>query len=160
MVQSGVKFVIDNAEPSSAPLMAAVTGAAGKQPWNADELARILALPSTFGLIALADDRPLGFLLAQYAAGESEIINLAVAPVERRQGIGGALVAKAMARARVEGARTMFLEVAGDNTAARALYDRIGFVQVGIRPDYYVRGPVNYMDALILRVELITTAGD
>jgi len=160
MVQSGVKFVIDNAEPSSAPLMAAVTGAAGKQPWNADELAGILALPSAFGLIAFADDRPLGFILAQCAAGESEIINLAVAPVERRQGIGGALVAKAMARARVEGARTMFLEVADDNTAARALYDRIGFVQVGIRPDYYLRRPVNYVDALILRVELIKTGGN
>jgi ribosomal-protein-alanine N-acetyltransferase len=160
MVQSGVKFVIDNAGPSSAPLMAAVTGAAGDEPWNADELARILALPSAFGLIALADDRPRGFLLAQCAAGESEIINLAVAPVERRQGIGGALVAKAMARALLEGARTMFLEVADDNTAARALYDRIGFLQVGIRPDYYLRRPDNYVDALILRVELITTSGN
>jgi ribosomal-protein-alanine N-acetyltransferase len=160
MIQSGVKFVIDNAGPSSAPLMAAVTGAAGNEPWNAGELARILALPSAFGLIALADDRPLGFLLAQCAAGESEIINLAVAPVSRRQGIGGALVAKAMARALLDGARTMFLEVADDNTAARALYDRIGFLQVGIRPGYYLRGPDNYVDALILRVELITTGGN
>ncbi len=160
MVQSGVKFVIDNAEPLSAALMAAVTGAASDGPWSVDELAKILDLPSSFGLFARDNDRPLGFLLAQCAAGESEIINLAVTPAARRQGIGGALVTRAMARARVEGARKMFLEVADDNVAARVLYDRIGFVQVGIRPDYYLRGPVNYVDALILGIELITTGGN
>ena len=54
----------------------------------------------------------------------------------------------------------MFLEVADDNVAARALYDRIGFVQVGIRPDYYLRGAVDYVDARILRNDLITTSGN
>ena len=99
MVQSGVRFVIDNAEPTSAPMMAAVTGAVGDEPWSAESLGKILALPNSFGLTARAGDRPLGFLLAQCAAGESEIINLAVAPAARRQGIAGTLMAKAMTRA-------------------------------------------------------------
>jgi ribosomal-protein-alanine N-acetyltransferase len=160
MVQSGAKFVIDDADPSAAALMAALTGTAGDEPWSAESLAKILALPRSFGLIALEAGQPLGFLLAQCAAGESEIINLAVAPAARRQGIGGALVAGAMARARAEGGRTMFLEVADDNVAGRALYVRLGFVQVGMRPDYYMRGPVDYVDALILRRDLITTGGN
>ncbi|MEN8195099.1 MAG: ribosomal protein S18-alanine N-acetyltransferase [Pseudomonadota bacterium] len=156
-VRSGAEFAIDDADLSSAPLMAVMTETASDDPWSAESLAKILALPRSFGLVAHGAGQPLGFLLAQCAAGESEIINLAVAPAVRRQGIGGALVAGAMARARGMGAQTMFLEVAGDNAAARALYDRIGFVQVGIRPGYYRRNPNNYTDALILRRDLITT---
>lgn len=156
-VRSGGEFSIDDADLSSTSLMAVLTETASDDPWSAEALARILALPRSFGLIAHEAGQPLGFLLAQCAAGESEIINLAVAPAARRQGIGGALVAGAMARARGMDAHTMFLEVAGDNAAARALYDRIGFVQVGIRPGYYRRDPNDYTDAFILRRELITT---
>lgn len=159
-VQSGSEFAIDDADLSSAPLMAALTETASNDPWSPEALARILALPRSFGLIAHEAGQPLGFLLAQCAAGESEIINLAVAPAARRRGIGRALVASAMSRARWLGAQTMFLEVADDNTAARSLYERQGFVQVGIRPDYYRRGPSNYTNALILRRGLITTDGD
>jgi len=156
-VRSGAQFAIDDADLSSAPLMAVMTETASDDPWSAESLTKILALPRSFGLIAQATGQPLGFLLAQCAAGESEIINLAVAPAARRQGIGGALLTAAVVRARGMGAQTMFLEVAGDNAAARALYDRIGFKQVGIRPGYYRRNPNNYTDALILRRDLITT---
>ncbi|MCK5273170.1 MAG: ribosomal protein S18-alanine N-acetyltransferase [Alphaproteobacteria bacterium] len=159
-VRSGGEFSIDDADLSSTSLMAVLTETASDDPWSAEALARILALPRSFGLIAHEAGQPLGFLLAQCAAGESEIINLAVAPAARRQGIGGALVAAAMARARRMGAQTMFLEVARDNATARALYDRIGFVQVGIRSGYYRKEPNNYTDALILRRELITTRGN
>jgi len=159
-VQSGSGFAIDDVDLSSAPLMAALTETASDDPWSAESVAKILALPRSFGLVAHEAGQPLGFLLAQCAAGESEIINLAVAPTARRQGIGGALVAGAMSRARGLGAQTMFLEVADDNTAARALYDRRGFVQVGIRHDYYRRDSGNYTNALILRHELITTGGN
>ncbi len=155
-VQSGTEFTIDDADLSSAPLMAALTETTSGESWDSESVANILALPRSFGLIAHGAGQPLGFLLAQCAAGESEIINLVVAPAARRQGIGGALLAGAMARARGMAAQIMFLEVADDNAAARALYDRQGFAQVGIRPDYYRRDPVNYVDALILRCELIT----
>lgn len=159
-VQSGAEFAIDEADLSSAPLMAALTETASDDPWSAESLAGILALPRSFGLIAHEAGQPLGFLLAQCAAGESEIINLAVAPAARRQGIGGALVAGAMSRAVSMGAQTMFLEVADNNAAARALYDRRGFVQVGMRPDYYRKSVSSNTDALVLRRELITTSGN
>lgn len=158
--RSGAEFTIDDANLSAAPLMAALTETASDDPWSIDALARILALPRSFGLIARGTGQPLGFLLAQCVAGESEIINLAVAPAARRRGIGRALVVGAKARARDLGAQSMFLEVASDNMAAQSLYEREGFVQVGIRPDYYRRDPGNYTDALILRRELITTGDD
>lgn len=153
-------FKIDDAGLSAAPLVAALTGTASDDPWSTEAVAGILGLPRSFGLIARGAGEPLGFLLAQCAAGESEIINLAVAPQARRQGIGAALMGYAMARARREGAQAMFLEVSADNKAARSLYEREGFRQVGIRHDYYRNGPNNYTDALILRCSLITTAGN
>ena len=159
-VQSNAEFTIEDADLPSASLMAALTETASDDPWSAEAFARILALPRSFGLIAHGAGLPLGFLLAQCAAGESEIINLAVAPSAGQQGIGGALVAGAMSRAQGMGAQTMFLEVADDNAAARSLYEQQGFVKVGIRPDYYRRDPNNYTDALILRRELITTDGN
>jgi len=155
--RSFASCTIDVAGLSAAPLVAALTKAASDDPWSTEAVAGILALPGSFGLIAQSAGRPLGFLLAQCAAGESEIINLAVAPEARRQGVGAALVGHAMARARTNGAQAMFLEVAADNEAARALYEREGFKQVGIRHDYYRKGPNNYTDALVLRCELITT---
>ena len=159
-VHSGTEITIGDAIPAAAPLIAALTETASGDPWSVDAVAKILALPRSFGLIAQEASQPLGFLLAQWAADEAEIVNIAVAPSARRRGIGAALVAEAAARARKGGAHKMFLEVASDNIAARALYERQGFVQVGMRPDYYHRVAVSNMDALILRLDLITIGSD
>lgn len=159
-VHPASRFEIGDADLLAAPLVAALTGIASDDPWSVEAVARMLALPGYFGLIAQESGQPLGFLLAQCATEESEIINLAVAPHARRLGIGAALVERAMARAREKGARAMFLEVAADNAAAQQLYEREGFRQVGIRHDYYRKGPDNYTDALILRCMLITTGGN
>ncbi len=78
------------------------------------------------------------------------MLTLAVAPAVRRQGVAGALLAGAMAAAHEQAARTMVLEVAIGNTAARTLYERAGFVEAGRRPRYYADGG----DALILRARL------
>lgn len=56
--------------------------------------------------------------------------------------------------AETRGAKTMFLEVAEDNHAARALYQNFGFAMVGRRPGYYARKEQTAMDALILSVAL------
>src|SRR6202012_98656 len=78
---------------------------------------------------------------------EAEILTLAVAPESRRQGVAAVLLAGAMAEARAQAARTRVLEVAIGNAAARALYQRAGFVEAGRRPRYYADGG----DVMILR---------
>jgi ribosomal-protein-alanine N-acetyltransferase len=89
-------------------------------------------------------------LLARITADEAEILTLAVAPAARRRGVGAALVDRAMQRAAAAGAGAMFLEVASGNQAARALYERAGFIRVGRRARYYPNGG----DALVLRADL------
>jgi ribosomal-protein-alanine N-acetyltransferase len=89
-------------------------------------------------------------VLARVAAGEAEILTLAVVPGARRRGLGAALMQAALARAAEAGAREMFLEVAEGNEAARRLYGALGFAGVGRRPRYYSDG----RDALVLRRSL------
>jgi ribosomal-protein-alanine N-acetyltransferase len=117
-----------------------------QQIWSATVLSLQLDLPGAFGLIS--GDQ--GFVLARVAGLEAEILTLAVAPAARRRGIAAALVAGAQAYAADIGATEMFLEVATTNEPARALYQTLGFHEVGRRRAYYSNGD----DALILKAGL------
>jgi ribosomal-protein-alanine acetyltransferase len=88
-----------------------------------------------------------GAVASREAAGESEILNLAVAPNRRRRGVGRQLMETALEGAVSAGARRVFLEVRESNGAARAFYSRLGFVEGGRRRNYY-RQPSE--DALLL----------
>jgi ribosomal-protein-alanine acetyltransferase len=75
-----------------------------------------------------------GFLVTrEVAPGESEILNLAVDPAERRTGVARRLLEDALVR--IKG--TWFLEVRASNTAAIRLYESAGFTRVGERKNYY-----------------------
>jgi len=114
------------------------------RPWSAAEFAALLARPG-----AVLVGTPDGLALLQVAAGEAEVLTIAVAPGARRRGLGGRLLSQALERAAAMGAGVAFLEVAEGNRAARALYARAGFAEVGRRRGYYAGG-----DALVLRKEL------
>jgi ribosomal-protein-alanine N-acetyltransferase len=111
------------------------------RPWTEAEFAALLAGPGI--LLAAA---PQGFALARIAADEAELLTIAVAAPARRQGLGRRLLAAVLARAEAQGARTVWLEVAADNAAARALYAALGFAEAGRRRGYYAGA-----DALVLR---------
>jgi ribosomal-protein-alanine acetyltransferase len=86
-----------------------------------------------------------GFLVTrEVAPGESEILNLAVDPAERRTGIARRLLTDALAR--VKGA--WFLEVRASNVAAIRLYESLGFTRAGDRKNYYYE-PAE--DAIVMR---------
>ncbi|HJT88490.1 MAG TPA: ribosomal protein S18-alanine N-acetyltransferase [Bryobacteraceae bacterium] len=82
--------------------------------------------------------RVLGFLVARtLAAGECEILNLAVAPDCRRRGVARALVGSLLEQ--FEGA--VYLEVRASNLAARQFYKSFGFQEITVRPQYYESPP-------------------
>lgn len=84
--------------------------------------------------IAIDNETVAGFVVVrQVAAGETEILNIAVAPERRRQGIGGQLLGEILARHRGE----FFLEVRESNSAARQFYEKLGFRPITRRPQYY-----------------------
>lgn len=122
-----------------------------EDPWGLAAMSDILRMPGCFGRIASTMGRPVGFALALALGTESEILALGVVPEQRRAGIGAALLDSICGAARRGGSHSVVLEVAADNTGARALYAERGFVPVGRRPDYYRRGRLP-IDALVLRL--------
>lgn len=116
------------------------------RPWSAAEFTDLLAAK---GVFVLGDGH--GFILGRVIADEVELLTLAVHPNARRAGIGARLMVAFEHRAQNDGAQDAFLEVASDNTAARALYEKNGYVSAGLRKSYY-QGPRGaHVDALVLR---------
>lgn len=95
----------------------------------------------------------LAYVVMSVGAREAHILNICVDPARRGAGLGEILMNKMMSIARRLQASAMFLEVRPSNTAARRLYDRLGFNEVGIRNNYYpAQG--GREDALILAKQL------
>lgn len=96
----------------------------------------------------------LGYGVMSVAAGESHILNLTVRPESQRCGIGARLMRHFMQLARRHEADIILLEVRPSNGAALALYRKLGFNEIGVRPDYYPAAD-GREDALILAHSLV-----
>ena len=119
-------------------------------PWSEKSVAGELDNPLALWLVAMEGDRLAGYVGSQTVMDETDMMNLAVAPQFRRQGVGEALVNALTASLKELGSRCLTLEVRDSNEAARALYGKLGFTEIGRRRGYY-RDPRE--DALILRKE-------
>ena len=119
-------------------------------PWSEKSVAGELDNPLALWLVAMEGDRLAGYVGSQTVMDETDMMNLAVAPQFRRQGGGEALVNALVASLTDFGSRCLTLEVRDSNEAARALYGKLGFTEIGRRRGYY-RDPRE--DALILRKE-------
>ncbi len=96
------------------------------------------------------DTRVLGYTCFWLFLGEMHLLNIAVHPDARREGIGEGLLSHALQFASGRGAKVVFLEVRRSNEAARAMYARFGFRAMGVRPGYYEDGE----DAIVMMLEL------
>ena len=117
--------------------------------WSATEFHDLLASPLCF---ITGDDR--SFALGRVIADEAELLTIATHPDDRRKGLGRERLAEFEAMARNRRATMAFLEVAQDNTAAKALYLKQGYGMVASRKGYYQRPGAPPVDALILRKTL------
>jgi len=113
------------------------------RPWTAADFADL----KKSGCDIVASEN--GFIVWRVVADEAELITIGVVPDARQTGIASAMLAIMTGDAKKRGAKKIFLEVAENNTAARALYDRNGFVSVGRRPKYY-----DGIDALIMEKQI------
>ena len=121
--------------------------------WTEAQCAGILGLPGTWLLIARAGDDPAGFALLRTIADETELLLIAVRNRYRRQGIARALIDQAIADSTEDGVEMLHLEVRDGNPAAD-LYRGRGFVQVGVRRDYYRGRTGKVFDALTFKRRL------
>jgi ribosomal-protein-alanine N-acetyltransferase len=83
------------------------------------------------------DGEVVAYAILSVAAGEAHILTLCVSPETRRQGYGELMLADLLQLARERRADSIYLEVRPSNQAAIRLYEKTGFKEIGIRPDYY-----------------------
>ncbi|WP_407341441.1 ribosomal protein S18-alanine N-acetyltransferase [Pengzhenrongella phosphoraccumulans] len=96
-------------------------------------------------------ERLVGYAGLWFDGDDAQVMTIAVAHSLQGRGIGGALLAALVRRAKDVGARSVLLEVRVDNEAALALYERFGFQRLGLRRGYYQ--PEN-VDAWTMRLAL------
>ena len=153
-------LVIEAGAPDDLQAVLELERASQSHPWTAagfgaalagrdGERALLLCEYRRLGL--LVERRVLGYCVLRRVAGELEIHNVAVAPEARRRGLARLLLGVVLARAARAGAERALLEVRAGNAPAQALYEGLGFREVGRRPGYYSQ-PAD--DALVLALEL------
>ena len=119
-------------------------------PWSEASVASELTNPLALWIVALDGDTLCGYVGSESVMGEADMMNIAVSPDYRRQGIARELVLELIRQLKKADVHCLTLEVRASNEPAIALYDSLGFTQVGRRPRYYLK-PTE--DALILRKE-------
>lgn len=139
-----------------APEIAALHAGLFDEAWDADSISRLLSHPGSTAFIARLGTpaETAGFILGQLAADEAEILSLGVRADRQRHGIGRRLVEALGRAAGKAGVRRLFLEVGRNNAPAFALYQGLGFQEVGCRKGYYVKPGRPPEDALQLALSL------
>ena len=119
-------------------------------PWSEKSVASELDNKWALWFVALEEDKVAGYIGSQTSIDETDVMNVAVHPDFRRRGIAETLINALVTELKNRGSHALMLEVRASNTPAIALYEKLGFRQVGCRKNYY-RNPKE--DALILRKE-------
>ena len=119
-------------------------------PWSENSVASELNNPLSLWLVALDGERLAGYVGSQTVMDESDMMNLAVHPDYRCQGIGSRLVDELIKELKKKGSQRLTLEVRVSNEPAKRLYDELGFSEIAVRKRYYSHPKE---DALILRKE-------
>ena len=121
-------------------------------PWSKNSIASELNNIYALWLVAEDNGAVVGYIGSQFSHPEADVMNVAVTPDHRREGIAEVLVDSLIMELKRIGCSSLTLEVRASNDPAIGLYQKIGFHEVGRRKNYY-RNPKE--DALILRKEWV-----
>ena len=115
-------------------------------PWSDTLIAGEFSKNVSLRLGLVQDNYLVGYSFSYLVGDELHILNLAIRPEMQGRGLGRRLLKGLLTSAYDRGVRFATLEVRQSNTAARSLYERVGFVLTGIRKNYYRN---NHEDALV-----------
>ena len=119
-------------------------------PWSEKAL-ELLLTDGAYGAVCLADGHIVAYGGILWAPDEGQITNIATHPDHRRCGMGAAVLEHLIAVARSRGCEQLSLEARVSNVPAIALYERYGFVKMGLRRGFY-KHPTE--DAFVMCLQL------
>ena len=122
----------------------------GTEAWSEKSVTSELTNALSLWLVADDNGRVAGYVGSQTVMDETDMMNVAVHPDYRKQGIATALIVGLVEELRKKGSHCLTLEVRASNENAISLYRKLDFQQIGLRKNYY-HNPKE--DALILRME-------
>jgi len=143
-------MIITNMRQEHVAQVAALEKLCFRDPWSENSVASELNNPLSLWLVAVDGERVAGYVGSQTVMDESDMMNVAVHPDYRKQGIATALILGLVEQLRKRGSHSLTLEVRASNETAISVYRKLDFQEVGRRKNYY-RNPRE--DALILRKE-------
>ena len=143
-------MIIEKMNPSHVAQIAQLEKICFSAPWSEKSIDSELQNKLALWLVAMEEETVAGYIGSQTVMDETDMMNAAVHPDFRRQGIAEALVNTLVEQLKEMGSHCLTLEVRASNTPAIALYEKLGFSEIGRRRNYY-RNPRE--DALILRKE-------
>lgn len=120
-------------------------------PWSKGMFEETIFSPLSRGFVIEKNKVIVGYIIFYSVDVEGHIMNLAVAPSERRRGYGRQLLTHALAFFKEQGATECYLEVREHNENAQRLYSLFGFEVIGRRKKYY---PETGEDALVMQLLL------
>jgi len=138
--------------PADLPGIHQIELASYEHPWSMGNFADSLVAGYSMWVLE-AEGEVMGYYALMAAAGEAHLLNLTIAPIWRRHGLGRDLLDHCLARACELKADSVFLEVRTSNTAAIGLYHSNGFVDLAVRRAYYPARD-GREDALIMKRDL------
>ena len=132
----------------------AVEVAAYAFPWSRGNFIDSLAAGHAAWLLTDGSQALLGYVVAMFGVDELHLLNITVAPAAQRRGHARRLIDALVGLARARRAGQLWLEVRDTNERARRMYERLGFVQVGVRKSYYPAGFGRREDAVVMSLQI------
>ena len=142
--------------PEDLPRLLEIERAGFRHPWSEAQLAAELGNAWSVQLLAVEPDaggreRAVGYDIVWVVHDELHVLNVATDPVHRRRGVARVLLDHVAELGRARACRLATLEVRRSNDPARALYRKLGYREVGMRPRYYAE---EGEDAILMTLEL------
>lgn len=144
--------------PADVPGVGAVERASYPFPWS-EGIFRDCLRVGYLCRVAENQGEVVGYGIVAMGAGEAHVLNICIAEHMRGRGIGRRMMTLLIERAVQAGMQDVFLEVRPSNPHAIALYQSLGFNEVGRRRGYY-QAELGREDALVLKLSLSVKSGE
>ena len=144
-------MIIREMKPEDVPAIAELEKQCFSAPWSENMIISSMESRLSCWLVAEIKGTIAGYVGSESVIDSADMMNIAVAPEFRRQGVGVALVNGLISRLQSKSVAFLMLEVRVSNKPAIAMYEKLGFLQVGLRPRYYCNPRE---DAFVMRKEL------